>query len=120
MIGYHYVWDVYDCKSVKISFKEQIRSLMDEIVLAVGINKVGESYKQFEPVGATGIILLEESHLSIHTWPEHNFIAVDLFSCQKIDPNIIGEILKQFCETDSFNFKEIMRGEKVTDLMINR
>ena len=84
MIGYHYVWDVYDCNANKISFKEQVSLLLHEIVLAIGINKVGESYKQFEPIGATGIILLEESHLSIHTWPEHGFIAVDLFSCKKI------------------------------------
>lgn len=48
--------------------------------------------KRFEPYGISSIVVLAESHLSLHSWPEHNFAAVDLFTCT---PNICAETVKQ-------------------------
>lgn len=45
------------------------------------MNKVGETFHQFDPIGVTGMILLSESHISVHTWPEHGSVALDVFCC---------------------------------------
>jgi S-adenosylmethionine decarboxylase len=117
MLGYHYIWDVYDCNPQKLAYSDSIKILLNEIVKDTNIRKVSESYKQFEPIGATGIILLEESHLSIHTWPENGFAAIDLFSCKQIEPSSISEILKDYFKTQNIEFKELGRGKNILSLV---
>jgi len=51
----------------------------------VGLIIVGRCFHQFEPHGVTGVLLLAHSHLSVHTWPALNFVAVDVFSCKSKD-----------------------------------
>ena len=83
-LGTHIAWDVYNCNPDSISFVPEIKQVLNDIVKELKLSKVNESFKQFEPIGATGFILLEESHVSIHTWPEHQFAAVDIFSCSYV------------------------------------
>jgi len=47
----------------------------------LGVTVLGDRFHRFEPQGVSGIIFVAESHLSIHTWPEHGYAAVDLFTC---------------------------------------
>jgi len=66
---------------------------------------------KFLPQGITGFILLAESHISIHTWPEMNYVAIDLFSCgQKGKPYLGLEYLKDEFKPKKFKVKEIRRG----------
>lgn len=110
MIGHHTIWDIYNCTSIKIKFVEPIKEILNQIVTEIHLTKVSESYKQFEPFGATGFILLEESHISIHTWPEHNFVAIDVFSCRAFDIDKINSLLNSYFETDEIKTKVIKRG----------
>ena len=48
---------------------------------------VGDSFHQFEPQGVTGTVLLAESHLAIHTWPEHGFVTIDVYVCNYTTDN---------------------------------
>lgn len=110
MIGHHTIWDVHDCNTSKIKFIETIKSILNKIVDDINLTKVSESYKQFEPFGATGFILLEESHISIHTWPEHNFAAIDVFSCKSFDIDKVNETIATCFETQHIKTKIINRG----------
>ncbi|MDR6967098.1 S-adenosylmethionine decarboxylase [Flavobacterium arsenatis] len=110
MIGYHTIWDIYDCNADKLKFVEPIKIILNTVVNELRLGKVSESYKQFEPFGATGFILLEESHISIHTWPEHQFAAIDVFSCKPFDTAAIVELLSSYFETNSITSKIIERG----------
>ena len=96
VLGYHYIWDVSNCDSEKISYLSSIKSLMADLVSTFNLSVLNASYNQFAPHGVTGVLLLEESHLSIHTWPENGYMAMDLFSCKKIS-NIeeIDRVLKK-------------------------
>ena len=113
-LGTHITWDVYHCKADSISFIPTVKKVLNVIVEALQLSKVNESFKQFEPVGVTGFILLEESHVSIHTWPEHQFAAVDIFSCKPFDADRIQELLMQSFFSDKVIIKQIERGEDVS------
>lgn len=114
MIGYHTIWDVHNCEIEKISWKENIVEVLNTIVKKLNLGIVSEAYKQFEPVGVTGFILLEESHISIHTWPEHKYAAIDIFSCKPFDTHQIDMYLKEYFNTESVLTKIIERGAMIS------
>ncbi len=115
-LGTHVTWDVYGCDVNSIAFIAEVKHVLNVLVHELKLSKVNESYKQFEPIGVTGFILLEESHVSIHTWPEHNFAAVDIFSCKPFDNQSIEDILKTTFKSDRVVVKCIQRGEDITIL----
>jgi S-adenosylmethionine decarboxylase proenzyme len=59
----------------------RIEALMNEAARAAQTNIVASVFQPFVPQGVTGVVVVEESHLSIHTWPEHGYAAVDFFTC---------------------------------------
>mgnify|MGYP003603149458 CR=1 FL=1 len=109
-IGHHTIWDIYQCNSEKSSFVEPIKKILNTIVDELQLGKVEEAYKQFQPFGATGFILLEESHISIHTWPENGYVAIDVFSCKPFDIEKINTIIKDFFQTEIIETKVMSRG----------
>lgn len=62
---------------------DALKRILNEVVVESKLHKVGEFFYQFEPKGATGVIVISESHISAHTWPEHKMIALDIFTCGK-------------------------------------
>ncbi len=110
-IGLHSTWDVYDCDRDKLSYVPYISEVLHAIVDDLGLGKVKDAFKQFEPVGVTGFILLEESHISIHTWPEHGYAAVDVFSCKPFDVVAVENKLKQLLGAENVVTRNLERGE---------
>ena len=66
---------------------------------------------EFAPYGVTGVVLLAESHMSIHTWPEYGYAAVDVFTCgEEIDPWKAYEFLRDSFGAQRFEAREVTRG----------
>ena len=80
-MGTHILADFFGCPEELLKSSEVLSRILNETVSEANLTKVGESFYQFEPEGATGVILLAESHLSVHTWPENSSAAVDIFCC---------------------------------------
>lgn len=80
-MGHHILVDLYGCPAEKLEKLDVVKKLLWNVVKESDFNALGDSWHQFQPFGVTGIILLAESHISIHTWPENNSAAVDIFSC---------------------------------------
>ncbi len=80
-LGLHILADLYGVEPDRIDRVEDIRNLLETAVKVAGLTKISSHYYQFQPHGATGIVLLAESHLSIHTWPEHGLATVDVYTC---------------------------------------
>ena len=84
--GKHLIVDVCNINnSVLLASIDGVEPLMKKIIEAGKLNSLGEIKHQFRPIGATILYLLSESHLSIHTYPEKNCCAIDLYCC---NPNI--------------------------------
>jgi len=84
-MGAHVIVNLYDCDISKLEYVKEIKEILDSIVGEAKLTRLGEAYHQFKPTGATGVVLLSESHLSIHTWPEYNAAAVDIFCCSGLE-----------------------------------
>ena len=80
-VGTHVLAELFGVPEQKLSEVSVVREIMHAIMRESGFAAVGETFHQFEPQGVTGIILLSESHFSIHTWPEKQMLAADIFSC---------------------------------------
>jgi len=83
MDGIHLLGEWYGCPAHTPEFTraDALRALCLSAVSATGLTVVGDSFHQFEPQGVTGTVLLAESHLAIHTWPEYGFVTVDVYVC---------------------------------------
>ncbi|GAB6066342.1 adenosylmethionine decarboxylase [Aquifex pyrophilus] len=80
-LGLHILADLYGVEADKIDRVEDIREVLEGAVKYANLTKISSHYYQFQPHGATGVILLAESHISIHTWPEHGIATVDVYTC---------------------------------------
>ena len=82
----HYTIDCYGCDKNLLDNEHHLLSSLKNISAQFGFNVLSFSSAKFDPVGVTAYLILSESHMSIHTWPELEFAAVDFFSCRM--PNI--------------------------------
>jgi len=89
MDGIHLLGEWYGCPADTPEFTraEALRDICLKAVEAAGLTVVGDRFFQFNPQGVTGTILLAESHLAIHTWPEAGFVAVDVYVCNYMTDN---------------------------------
>jgi S-adenosylmethionine decarboxylase len=80
-LGLHILADLYGVEFDKLDHVEDVKALLEGAVKYANLSKLSSHFHQFTPHGATGVILLEESHISIHTWPEHGYAAIDVYTC---------------------------------------
>lgn len=81
LLGRHYICDFSGCNSELLLDSEQLHQVFVEIIEKSGLTIVDEGFHKFNPYGSTSFLLLAESHASIHTWPEYNYCAIDIFTC---------------------------------------
>lgn len=89
MDGMHLLGEWYGCPAATPQFTDSdtLRALCLDCARAAGLTIVGDAFHQFQPQGVTGAVLLSESHLAIHTWPEHGFVTVDVYVCNLASDN---------------------------------
>ena len=81
--GHHWLLDLTGCQCdpALMADAATLRTFCLQACMAAGMQVVGDDFHQFAPAGVTGVVLLAESHLSVHTWPELRFAAVDVYVC---------------------------------------
>ncbi|MFS8741874.1 adenosylmethionine decarboxylase [Synechococcus sp. O70.2] len=81
LIGIHCILELYDCPAHLLDDVSLVQQALREAARRSNSTLLGELYHPFEPQGITALALLGESHISIHTWPEVGYAAVDVFTC---------------------------------------
>lgn len=109
-IGRHLIAEFYDCNPDILDDTERIRADMLAAANSVGATVVGEVFHRFSPQGVSGSVVIAESHLSIHTWPEAGYVAVDIYTCGGLDPRPGFRHLGRALEARSCRVQEIVRG----------
>jgi S-adenosylmethionine decarboxylase len=79
--GYHLMMELYGCDQEKINSRRYLQNLVKAAVKEAGLTNLGSRLHQFQPYGVTGFILLAQSHISFHTWPEFGYLVLDIFTC---------------------------------------
>lgn len=82
-LGSHTLVEFSSCNPQRISFAGALEPIVLKAVALSGATYVSHHFKQFRPVGASGVVLIAESHVSFHTWPEHGYVAFDIFTCSE-------------------------------------
>ncbi|WP_346881905.1 adenosylmethionine decarboxylase [uncultured Algibacter sp.] len=110
-LGHQTTVDFYGCKSDKISSCKFIEATLLQAAKLLNLTVVNTTIHSFSPIGVSGVIVIEESHIAIHTWPEHHYIAIDFFTCNT-SYNLESGLkwLKAQFKAERFSTKEIKRG----------
>ena len=112
IVGKHVLADLHGCNGDLLKKVEYVADSMLEAARLSNATIVGKFFKQFDPWGVSGVIVISESHISIHTWPEHGIASVDYFSCSE-EPNIKAAIdyLAEAFEAENVETIEASRGD---------
>jgi S-adenosylmethionine decarboxylase proenzyme len=94
-LGHHLLVEFEGCEAAALADLERVTAAMLRAAEAAGATVVTHSFHHFSPHGVSGAVIIAESHLAIHTWPEHQFAAVDFFSCGGVDMDRGMLVLKQ-------------------------
>jgi len=104
--------ELYGCNTDILNDKEKIERIMIEAAKRAGATIVQKVFHLFNPHGISGVVVIAESHLAIHTWPEYGYAAVDVFTCgSKVDPWKAYEYIKRELEAEHSSIMEMYRGE---------
>ena len=117
MYGIHLLGEWYGCPANEplLTQADALRALCRRVVEDAGLTIVGDRFHQFEPQGVTGTVLLAESHLAIHTWPESGFVTLDVYVCNYTTDNTLKaervfKALEAALEPARKRFQAIRRG----------
>ncbi len=108
---HHTLLEYYDCSAERLRRARTIRALLCTAVRQGGGKIVKTVFHNFMPYGVSGVVVITESHVTIHTWPEHAYAAVDIFSCSaKLDHRRIRNHLKRALGARRVARKSFRRG----------
>jgi len=110
-LGRHLLLELKDCNPEVLNDLDFLKDCLRDTAEKIGATVVNECYYQFTPHGISGVVIIAESHLCIHTWPEHNYAAVDIFTCgDSIKPeHAVKPLVERLGARDS-SFIELRRG----------
>lgn len=110
-LGNHLIIELYECHRDVINDAQMVEEKLKEAVRVSGANMVQSVIHEFNPHGISGVIVIEESHFSVHTWPEYGYCALDIFTCgDEIDYHSALQYLKSEFQAQSMAVTELKRG----------
>lgn len=111
-LGRQILAEYYNCDSAVLNNPELIQACMESAAKACKATIVESVFHMFNPHGVSGVVVIAESHLAIHTWPEYNYAAVDIFTCgDTVDPWVAFEFLKDKLKASHTSTIEMKRGQ---------
>lgn len=110
-LGRHILAEFHDCNRQTLNDVGQVEKIMVHAALEAGAEVREVVFHRFAPQGVSGVVVISESHLAIHTWPELGYAAVDVFTCgDKVDPWQACNYLIEKFQATKVDAKEVKRG----------
>ena len=116
--GPHLMLDLHKCDRKILVDKEKMRSLLSNLPGQIGMTRISEPHvmtykdKWAETPGVTGFVILAESHISLHTFPDDDYVFLDIFSCRNFDYESVKGFLVRFFGSQSPKTHLVERGEE--------
>ena len=111
ILGRHLIVEYCDCKEGVLDDADFLKQSLLEAVRRSGATIVKSVFHRYAPQGVSGVVVIAESHMSIHTWPEYNYASVDFFTCgQTVDPYKAKEYLREMLGSAKAVVTEVPRG----------
>ena len=110
-LGQHLLLDLFDCDEKAINSLQTVKASLLEAARRACATVVRLVFHEFSPLGISGVVVIAESHLAIHTWPEYRYAAVDIFTCGDVlEPKVAGEYLAQLFGAAHVSMVQLERG----------
>lgn len=110
-LGIHLLLELRQCNPRLLDDLEYVKETMVEAAKFMDAQIIGESFHRFNPQGITGVLAIAESHLSIHTWPELDYAAADIFTCGlEQNPRAAARVIIERMESKDPSIQTIERG----------
>ncbi len=110
-LGKHLLLELKDCDREVLNDIDALREALLAAANECGATVLGESFHQFSPQGVSGVVIIAESHLFIHTWPEHDYAAADIFTCgSSVQPEKAAQVLVNQLGSQNHSMVEMRRG----------
>lgn len=108
--GRHLLMEYQGCAREILNDAALLKEWMMKAAIASGATVVADVFHSFSPSGASGVLVLQESHLSIHTWPEEGYAAMDFYTCGDCDPFEGHLVLVEGLRPTHFEIMDVTRG----------
>lgn len=116
VLGIHLLIELWSCNRNKLDNIDYLESIMAQAAEIAGATVLKTAFQNFNPQGVSGVVVIAESHLTIHTWPEHGYAAVDIFTCgTAVDPWRATGFLRQELEARDMQIRDFQRGIHASD-----
>jgi len=110
-LGTHLLVELRECNPDIIKSLEKVRNALVSAAKEAKATIVNVSFHEFNPFGISGVVVIAESHLTIHTWPEYAYAAIDIFTCgELIKPEVAASYLIEQFECKNPSIVEMKRG----------
>jgi S-adenosylmethionine decarboxylase len=110
-LGRHLLLELFDCAPDALDTLEAVKGALIEAAKRAHATIVDVVFHEFNPFGISGVVVIAESHLSIHTWPEYRYAAVDIFSCgDTLKPDVAATYLVEQFGAERASVVELHRG----------
>ncbi len=107
--GTHLIVELWNAKN--LSSLPKVKKILEDAVKACGATLLKIDLHKFSPYGGiSGVAIIKESHLSIHSWPEYGYAAIDIFVCGNVNPYKAIPVIKKGFKTDEVQVMEVKRG----------
>ena len=111
----HLLVELFECDAEALKSRGLLKTLLENAAKAANVTIVQSIFHQYSPQGVTGIVIIEESHLSIHTWPEYGYASVDFYTCGDGVPEKALEVIQQGLQSQRAEILMVDRGKSLTE-----
>lgn len=113
-LGIQLAVELFDCDENILNNERLLEQSLVEAATDAGATVVDSVFHQFNPYGISGAVIIAESHVAIHTWPEYRYAALDVFTCgTDINPHRIADMVKNVLGAERMHVSRILRGVTV-------
>ncbi len=110
-LGRQFIVELYGCDKTILDDPIRLKHVLTEAIRKSGATIIKPFFHQFSPHGVSGIVVIAESHVAIHTWPEFSYCALDIFTCgYQVKPETILEHIRRHFSARSLSVMEVKRG----------
>lgn len=109
-LGTHVIAELFSCNEFCINNSKKIEEVMLAAAELSRATVIKHFFHEFYPYGVSGVVIIAESHFTIHTWPEYGYVAVDIFTCGDFDYQAALNYIKKKLETERCSVFQFQRG----------
>ena len=109
-IGRHVISELWGCNLTTLNDVNQIEKIFVDAALRSGAEVREVTFHKFAPQGVSGVVIISESHLTIHSFPEHGYASIDVYTCGELDPNVAVNYIAEALNAKKQECIEIPRG----------